>query len=158
MSVSGTDFRGNLREYEWLPDVSYNCLYCGCLPVHHKKLDTKALPIISDQSLNETESAGSSKENISKRSSESNESYENNFFPQVVQESNILPSASHTLKTQVNFISRQRHNCIQCEQQVTLEFFIPDVFRPNLMKSINSGLINYKEQSEIIRTVASNMI
>ncbi|XP_043471959.1 uncharacterized protein LOC122504780 isoform X3 [Leptopilina heterotoma] len=144
MSVSGTDFRGNLRgacvahedclpKYEWLPDVSYNCLYCGCLPVHHKKLDTKALPIISDQSLNETESAGSSKENISKRSSESNESYENNFFP-------------------------QRHNCIQCEQQVTLEFFIPDVFRPNLMKSINSGLINYKEQSEIIRTVASNMI
>lgn len=26
------------------------------------------------------------------------------------------------------------------------------------MKSINSGLIDYKEQSDIIRTVASNMI
>lgn len=53
MSVCGRDFQNTLRgvcvehsdclEYEWVSDIGYNCIYCGCLPVHHKRIGIKII-------------------------------------------------------------------------------------------------------------------
>lgn len=42
--------------------------------------------------------------------------------------------------------------------QVTLDYLIPDIFSPHLMKAIKNGHIDFKEQAEIIRLVTSNLI
>lgn len=100
------------REYEWIPEVGFQCSYCGCLPVQHIRIESTSIAVEDPQLDFPNE-----KDALPSQTSECNG-----------QDPDNLPSLSNASTTQ-----QQHHTCALCEQSVTLEYLILDQFRSHLL-------------------------